>query len=352
MTERNDYIRAPPRGRSLHASRLTDLAAKSLARLEALSTLTENALHRDDGGPRPRRSRPLSDSMWELMQVTIRNDRLIAEMGERAASLVELTDKARERQHASNTDIIASLTRGRPQAAPRARHRRPGPRAPGGDRDHRPAGGAAREQRARQASRSGSGGASSSFELHPAAQHGQTISPSSCATDGKAVVGGRADRSDALASRAARSASRSGSKRAGEAIRRRRRRHRWVERLIKVNSTEQRALHEEVAQLLTYSVNAAETEQATQNIAIATLKLGRRTADALASRDVAAARRDPRRQPSRWPTTVSSLPISPLIQSEMIDAIAHWREGLATTARGPARRRTTSSPTWTRPRPT
>ena len=42
---------------------------------------------------------------------------------------------------------------------------------------------------------------------------------------------------------------------------------------MKLNSTEQRALHEEVAQLLTYSVNAAETEQATQNIAIEELKL-------------------------------------------------------------------------------
>ena len=48
----------------------------------------------------------------------------------------------------------------------------------------------------------------------------------------------------------------------------------WVERLLKIHSTEQRALHDEVAELLTYSVQAAETEQATQNIAIETLKLG------------------------------------------------------------------------------
>ena len=44
------------------------------------------------------------------MQITIRNDRLIAEMGARAAKLIELTEQARERQHASNADIVASLT--------------------------------------------------------------------------------------------------------------------------------------------------------------------------------------------------------------------------------------------------
>ena len=55
----------------------------------------------------------------------------------------------------------------------------------------------------------------------------------------------------------------------------------WIERLLKVHSTEQRALHDEVAELLTYSVQSAETEQATQDIAIEALKLSNRTADAL-----------------------------------------------------------------------
>ena len=62
----------------------------------------------------------------------------------------------------------------------------------------------------------------------------------------------------------------------------------WIERLLKVYSTEQRALHDEVAELLTYSVQSAETEQATQNIAIEALKLANRTADALTSRDTGA----------------------------------------------------------------
>jgi signal transduction histidine kinase len=80
-------------------------------------------------------------------------------------------------------------------------------------------------------------------------------------------------------------------------------------------------------------VNAAETEQVTQNIAIATLKLQRKTADTLATRDADTAEQILQESAS-ISETVASLPISPLIQSEMTDAIAQWREGLATTAVG------------------
>jgi signal transduction histidine kinase len=107
----------------------------------------------------------------------------------------------------------------------------------------------------------------------------------------------------------------------------------WVERLLKVHSTEQRTLHDEVAELLTYSVQASETEQATQNIAIETLKLDGRTANALASRDTQAAGAV-LEESLMLGETVASLPISPLIQTEMIDAIERWRNGLATTIGG------------------
>ena len=88
-----------------------------------------------------------------------------------------------------------------------------------------------------------------------------------------------------------------------------------------------------MADLLTYSVQASETEQATQNIAIEALKLANRTADALASRDTtaAAAILD---QSVLLTDTVASLPISPLIQTEMIDAQREWRNRLATTIDG------------------
>ena len=106
-----------------------------------------------------------------------------------------------------------------------------------------------------------------------------------------------------------------------------------VERLVKVHSTEQRALHDEVAELLTYSVQAAETDQATQNIAIEALKLSNRTAAALTSRDAAQASRI-HEESKRLSQTMASMPVSPLIQSEMIDALDQWRSVLGTTIEG------------------
>ncbi len=49
------------------------------------------------------------ENMRRLVDVTVRNDGLVADMGERANTLVKLTDEARERQHKSNSDIVASL---------------------------------------------------------------------------------------------------------------------------------------------------------------------------------------------------------------------------------------------------
>jgi signal transduction histidine kinase len=107
----------------------------------------------------------------------------------------------------------------------------------------------------------------------------------------------------------------------------------WVERLLKVHSTEQHALHDDVAGLLTYSVQSAETERATQDIAIEALKLSNRMAAALTSRDTQAlsAIHD---ESLNLSDTMTAMPISPLIQSEMIEALDQWRTGLATTLDG------------------
>jgi len=104
----------------------------------------------------------------------------------------------------------------------------------------------------------------------------------------------------------------------------------WTDRLLKVHSSERGKLHDEVASLLNYSVQASETDQATQNIAIETLKLAQATTRALAERDPDAAE-DILKQSAGLEKSVSALPISPLIQSEMIDAIAQWSTALAGT---------------------
>jgi hypothetical protein len=50
------------------------------------------------------------DDMRRFVDVTVRNDGLVADMAGRAETLIELTDEARERQRQSNADMVTSLT--------------------------------------------------------------------------------------------------------------------------------------------------------------------------------------------------------------------------------------------------
>jgi signal transduction histidine kinase len=333
MTERNEYIRALPSERSLHASRLTDLASKSQTRLDALSELTDNPVHHATVSDTVMALNRYRDRMWDLMQVTIRNDRLIAEMAERANSLVELADRARERQHASNANIVQSLS----DSDRRLRLARDivdrafelqAVNATVALQEARRAGGVLAGERSESAREL-------SFELNRLRTTADELikllkqgDRGSAAEELSSILARYEGIGDAAPPPPVDESDEAGQHESGQ-----QRLATWVERLIKIHSTEQRSLHEEVAQLLNYSVNAAETEQATQNIAITILKLGRRTADALATRDVAAAL-DVLADSHALADTVAALPLSPLVQSEMIDAIASWREGLATTAEG------------------
>jgi signal transduction histidine kinase len=329
MTERNNYMGAQPADRALYARRFEEATSRSLGRLGSLTEVARGEAHRE----RTRQTRDAlsryRERMLALRTVTEHNDRLIADMADRVDTLIGLADQARERQHVSNTHIVASLTEG--------------------DRKLRIAReivDRAQELRAAitavwvQAARAESGPLERSAT--PAEPLSFTLARMrNSARDLLRVL--REDGRDTTANELftlvrnadAEITGASGAT-AVRPIRERTAQQQlaeWVERLIKINATEQRAQHEQVAELLTYSVNAAETEQVTQNIAITSLKLGRRTADALASRDAAAADQI-LEESSTLATTVASLPISPLIQSDMIDAIARWRDGLATSAQG------------------
>jgi signal transduction histidine kinase len=320
--ERNEYLRASATERPAHSSRLAEFASEGLAKLDALADIARDPTHRSMVLATRQALRGYRDEMWRLMQFTIRNDRLMTEMSTRASSLIELTDKARDRQHASNADIIASL--------------------------------AERDRRLRVARDI----VDRAYELQAAVAAAALSEPPPGSSAAAPDVGSRAfhvarlrNAAEDLALRLMDDAKstlaeelrtlvrayeapvrpQDGSTGSGPATHQRL--GDWVERLVKVHSTEQRALHDEVAQLLTYSVNAAETEQVTQNVAIASLKLNRRTAEALANRDVAEAA-GILKESELLRTTVATLPISPLIQAEMIEAIDRWREGLATTAEG------------------
>jgi signal transduction histidine kinase len=297
-TARNDYIQALPQDRARHAAHLANLAESGLTRLGLLSGLAHEE-HADVVQGTRAALIKYRDRMQDLTEITTSTDRMIAEMSTRAASLIELSDKARQRQHDSNTDIIESLTE-KDRKLRLARDIV--------DRAHelRAAIAAAAVEAAK--------GTITSFALARVGHSAKDLldvlrmeARDHAATELVALLGTEGAPRPELAE--------------------------WVEQLIKIHSTEQRSLHDEVAQLLTYTVSAAETEQATQTIAITVLKLERRTSDLLESRNVAAAD-EILDESGSLVSTLGSLPLSPLIQSEMISAIEHWREGLAVTSNG------------------
>jgi len=267
------------------------------------------------------------DDMRRLVDVTVRNDGLVSDMTERANSLVRLTDEARERQHESTADIVKSLAEGDRRL-----------RVARDIVDRAYEFGAAVSQTALFQSQPGPGVGSPyaaedlNFHLGRLKSAAARLSDVLSTSDGsKEVAELRGLIAPYVASispqPATATAALARSEAAGRAL------SDWVERLLKVHSTEQHALHDDVAGLLTYSVQSAETERATQDIAIEALKLSNRMAAALTSRDTQAlsAIHD---ESLNLSDTMTAMPISPLIQSEMIEALDQWRTGLATTLDG------------------
>jgi signal transduction histidine kinase len=268
------------------------------------------------------------DDMRRLVDVTVRNDGLVEDMSDRANSLVRLTDEARERQHQSNADIVKSLA----EADNKLRMSRDIV-----DRAHEL--GAAIADMALFRSRSvpaDAGGAAApsgdfNFEMRRVASAGNrlfealtTAKRNNSVADLKRLLGAyEASITPGLGAAPGTGDGEAAAKALTD----------WVERLLKIDSTEQRALQDEVAELLTYSVQSAETERATQDIAIEALKLSNRMGQALASRDTDAIA-GIHDESQKLSETMTSMPISPLIQSEMIDSLDQWRKGLATTLDG------------------
>ncbi|MFO1151111.1 MAG: HAMP domain-containing sensor histidine kinase [Alsobacter sp.] len=310
--ERDRFSMTRPGDRGPSVQRFFQLTDRAGADLEALAATTrspdQNAAvqHAADNLGR------YNDLMRKLVASTERSDRLVSEMVERAAALVSLTDQARTRQHASNADIVASVS----EKDQRLRAIRDTVDAA---QTLRAAVALAEAKRPRPAA------ALESFGVADVRNAGGDVQRLLEAA-GRKDEAQELDRLLAAYAPPAGSAVPPDSGGAGPLID-------WCERLLKVDGSAERALHEEVGQLLTYSIEANETEQATQNIAIAALKLGQRTSDALAARDIAEASAI-LGESDALGATMARLPISPLIQSEMIEALAQWRDRLATTAQG------------------
>ncbi|WP_298953641.1 HAMP domain-containing sensor histidine kinase [uncultured Methylobacterium sp.] len=326
-TVRDEYLGARPEERADHAERFARLTSDAAGRLVDLRRFVRTA---DQGARIDDARRALAESvdrMQGLVRITRENDGLIAEMADRAATLIALADQARDRQRAANTDLVASLT----EKARRLRLVRDVVTAVNDLR-------AAVAEAEIGAARDSPGGAQAPSSVPLAAslvrvRNAARTVAAALRDDGRpdeagellilaaAYEGSRAGAEPGiLAVAGAPAALPSPANVLGE----------WCERILKLDGTAQRSLHDEVSQLLAYAVQANETEQATQNIALATLKLGQRTAEALSRRDPAAARAM-LAEGEALSATAAALPISPLIQGEMIDAIDGWRERLETT---------------------
>ena len=296
MNERDAFVGSVPERRAPHLHKVlsaVDAASTSIRSLEQAS-VTDTA---GDGLAASNEALALYRSqMTALAPAVGRSDALLADMDQRLASLLKLTDEARQRQHASNADIVESLRK----------------------RDE-----TLRKTQERLAEAQGSRAAIVDTALNRA----RGASPDSFAIARienavATMASGLAhadDRVDAAAFGASVAQFLNDGDLAGPLA--------FIDRRIKIDGTAARSLQSEVGELLTYSVEAHETEQATQNIAVETIKLASRTRESVERRNLTALAKvlnDSKTLKDR----IASLPIAPLIQTEMLDALDLWRDGL------------------------
>jgi C4-dicarboxylate-specific signal transduction histidine kinase len=323
---RNDFLFGSPDVRFIHERQFLKLAGEARGDLSRLADL-EPVERRATEGTTATFDEYVTE-MKGLVRLTAENDTLLAQMKSRADTLNVLTDQARERQHASNAEIARSLATGDVQLR--------------GARDVMDAAYMARiavadverDVMTRDADPLSMGRAA------PGAASDLRFDAGRLRSDLDALIGRLRSRGDARskaagdegASLLARmSAFDPGSTPDADAVAALDNLAQWTERLLKIYAAQYRSGHDEAAQLLTYSVQAHDTELATVNIATDALRLGNTAADALARRDETAVRAT--LASSRGlADTMADLPISPMIQAEMVDAFRQWREGLQAAA--------------------
>jgi signal transduction histidine kinase len=278
-SQRDAFISAPSSERDQHLRLVlssVNAAAASIASLEParLPEIDEEAVSVTSSQLSRYRSQMLA-----LAPAVARSDQLLAQMDERLATLLTLTDEARQRQHASNADLVESL-RKRDLALQAAQIR------------------LGQAQQARAA-----------IVDHALVRNTEAAAalPTARVTNAtEALVKLLDEESEAAALGNSVAAYLEGEPVAPVFD--------VIDRRIKIDGTATRSLQSEVSELLAYTVEAHETEQATQNIAVETIKLAERATGAVDRRDLA--------------DIAASLPIAPLIQTEMLDALDLWREGL------------------------
>lgn len=298
VAAKETFVHSQPSDRNREALRLETAAGRARTALEQLAGGSAAGRQVEAARHAAGLLNGYETEMAQLRALTSASDQQVVELNARTASLVVLTDRARTRQHVSNSAITSSIT--------------------DSDRKLRQARdlvNAAQDVRALALQRrlarkpDGSEGLPEARYRIVAYDFSLSLKRMGQPAAGLRVLGSTAE-----------DLSEEEEQQFDD----------WLERLIKISATEERALHDEVSHLLTYAVDAAETEQATQNIAIEMLELERLTTSALALRDSAAVVRLAS-ESSVLARTMGALPISPLIQTEMMGAMTQWRDRLFAT---------------------
>lgn len=297
---RDDSVSARADARAAIETRFFDLTARAGRGLEALQNQARTRSQAERAAAARQSLGRYVARMRDFSAVARENDGLIAEMGQRANRLTDLAEQARQRQQAANVDLAWTMT-GKVNRLRATRDVVAGLNAVLAAAWQ----GALARQRGEEVARS---------ERTRLVDAGRDLAAALRATSRETEA---TEAEGLTASEPA----------AGDRL------TDWGERWLKTATSEQRMLDDAVAQLLASAGEANATEQATQNIGIATLKLGQRTAEALARRDAEAVSAM-LGEGERLSASASALPISPLIQSDMIEAIDGWRARLATTIDG------------------
>jgi signal transduction histidine kinase len=333
MTERDDYVQALPGDRAEHAVRFGSLAEQTRTDLAALGAVARQPAHRHATADARETLGRYERSMRQFMVVTTENDHLARQMRAGVESLIDLTDHARLRQHKVNLDTMSSLS---------AQDRKQRTVRDIVEHAHE-----LRAQIATVALQELLRNYGTSWDAIGAADvklnSGLAALRQAAGELGRVL---RADNRGAVADELKTQVNRyealvagpgdpskyqptesTDRARAGQEL------SDWASQLLKVYEAELRSLNEGVGKLLAEIVQTNEAEQATQAVAIETLKLGQRTTATLTRRDPsgAAALLNESRA---LVTTVDALPIDAAMQKEMTGAIGQWQSRLTDAIAG------------------
>ncbi|WP_247895167.1 sensor histidine kinase [Azospirillum brasilense] len=323
---RNDFIHAPAESRLPHEITFRRATHGARAALNALGGLADQGIQADAVETARRASDRHAARLEELVDAITFSDARARGMAEQEARLLALAEQARQRQHAANAALVASLAEADRQlragrdmvdslhalreatlnARLAAKDEAVTAELPDPSPDSPPRSGALALWLDRvERTADGLAGLLAADTSHRTAL--AELSRLRAERLDRSTLSELAPRYDALA-----------------------------ERLLKAADTGHSAVQAEVVELLRHTVSAHAMEQETQTLAMTALTLSGRTLRALERRDPRSLR-DVAADSGRLRDRVAGLPISPLVQDGMLAAITAWRDGLERATDGLAR---------------